>query len=134
MKDKKETPRQLAAATLLAVYANLAHSERDLLQDMLLRHALLGVGNSFYIDWAERNECERRSPYLALMKHVSKEAAGAWYDWAAEIATESLSATTVREVIVDFIQKLVRLRFLEDEDSLELDRKQLACFESEAHR
>ena len=112
MKDKKKR-RQVAAAKLLAVYANLAHSKRDPLQEMLLQHAFLYVGNSFYIDWAEWNECDRRTSHLRLVEHVSADAANAWYEWAEEIAMENLSAETVREVILDFIRKLVSFRFLE---------------------
>jgi hypothetical protein len=111
MKEKKS--RQVAAAKLLAVYANLAHSKRDLLQEMLLQHAFLYVGNSFYVDWAEWNECDRRTSYLGLFEHVSADAANAWHEWAAEIALENLSAETVHEVILDFIRKLVSFRFLE---------------------
>jgi hypothetical protein len=44
---------------------------------------------------------------------ISANAAHAWYEWAAEIAMENLSAETVREVILDFIRKLVSFRFLE---------------------
>jgi hypothetical protein len=113
MKDGKKTRRQLAAAKLLAVYANLAHTERDLLQEMLLKHAFLCVGNSFYREWAPWNESDRRSSYLELLEHVSADAANAWFDWAAEITRESLSARTVRDVIVDFIRQLVSFRFLE---------------------
>jgi hypothetical protein len=112
MKDKKK-PRQVAGEKLLAVYAELAHSERDLLQEMLLRHALVSVGNSCYRDWAPWNESDRRSSYLGLLEHVSEDAAEAWFDWAAEISMESLSPKTVRDVIVDFIQQLVIFRFLE---------------------
>jgi hypothetical protein len=113
MKEKKKTRRQDAAAKLLAVYANLAHSERDLLQEMLLQHAFLYVGNRFYIDWAEWNECDRRTSYLGLLEQVSADAADAWYEWAKEIAMENLSAETVREVILSFICDLVSFRFLE---------------------
>jgi len=112
MKDKKKS-RQVAAAKLLAVYANLAHSKRDLLQEMLLQHAFLYVGNSFYIDLAEWNECDMRTSYLGLLEHVSADAANAWHEWAAEIAMENLSAKAVRELIRDFIQELVSFRFLE---------------------
>ena len=39
MKDKNKTPRQVAAEKLLAVYAKLTPSKRDLLQETLLQHA-----------------------------------------------------------------------------------------------
>ena len=45
--------------------------------------------------------------------HPSADAANAWYEWAEEIAMENSSAKTVREVILDFIRKLVSFRFLE---------------------
>jgi hypothetical protein len=111
--EKKKTRRQVAAVKFLAIYANLAHSERDHLQEMLLQHAFLSVGNSFYTDWAAYNECDVRTSYLGLLEHVSADAASAWYKWAAEIAMENLSAKTVREVILDFIRELVICRFLE---------------------
>jgi hypothetical protein len=119
MNDKKKMPRQVAAAKLLAVYANLAHSERNVLQEMLLQHAFLRGANSFYINWAEWNECDRRTSYLRLLEHVSADAAHAWYEWAGEIAMENLSAETVREVILDFIGELVGFRFLEYPRELE---------------
>ena len=75
MKDMKKTRRQVAAAKLLAIYANLAHSERDLLQEMLLQHAFVRGANSFYIVWAEWNECDRRTSYLRLWEDVSEDAA-----------------------------------------------------------
>jgi hypothetical protein len=43
MKDKK-TPRQIAGEKLLAVYAKLAPSKRDLLEETLLQHAFLSNG------------------------------------------------------------------------------------------
>jgi hypothetical protein len=42
MKDGKKTRRQVAAAKLLEIYANLAHSELDC-SEMLLQHAFLDV-------------------------------------------------------------------------------------------
>jgi hypothetical protein len=120
MKDKKKTPRQVAAEKLLAVYAKLPPSKRDVLQKTLLQHACLSEGDA-YIEWAERNECYRAASYIGLMEDVSQDAAHAWYDWAAEISTESFSARTVRAVILDFVGELISFRFLER-------------FQSQAHR
>jgi hypothetical protein len=112
-KKKKKKPRQVAAKKLLAIYGKLAPTKRDPLQEMLLQHAFLRGANSFYIDWAGWNECDRRSSYLGLLEHVSEDAAHAWFDWAVAISTESLSAKTVREVILDFVGELVSFRFCE---------------------
>jgi hypothetical protein len=120
MKDTKKTRRQVAAARLLAVYAKLTPSKRELFQETLLQHAFLSEGDA-YIEWADWNECYRGASYIGLMKDVSQDAADAWFDWAAEISTESLSARTVREVILDFVGELVSCRFLER-------------FQSQAHR
>ena len=123
MKDMKKTPRQVAAAKLLEVYANLARSERDLLQEMLLQHAFLRGANSFYIDWAEWNECDRRTSYLRLLEDVSEDAADAWYDWAAEVALENLCPEIVRKAIFDFIGELVIFRVLEHPAAIGIERR-----------
>jgi len=118
MKDKKK-PRQVAGEKLLAVYAKLTPSKRDVLQKTLLEHAFLSKGEA-YIEWADWNECHRAVPYLELVD-VNQDAADAWYHWAAEISIEGLSARTVREVIIDLVGELVWFRFLE-------------CRKSQAHR
>jgi hypothetical protein len=44
------------------------------------------------------------------MKDVSLDAANAWFDWAAEISTESLSVKTVREIVLEFVGELFSFR------------------------
>jgi len=111
MKDKK-MPRQIASEKLLAVYAELAPSKRDLLQETLLRHAFLSNGEA-YIEWADGNECYRGASCIGLMEDVSLDAAHAWFVWAAEISTESSSVGIVREIVLEFVGELVSFRFLE---------------------
>jgi hypothetical protein len=110
MEDKK-TPRQIAGKKLLAIYAKLTPSKRDLLQETLLKHAFLSAGEA-YIELAHRNKCYWAAAYSGLM-NVTEDAADAWYDWAAAISTESLSAGTVRQIILDFVGELYSFRFLE---------------------
>ena len=50
--------------------------------------------------------------YVGLLD-VTRDAADAWFHWAAAIETEGLSAATVREVILGLIGEFVWLRFLE---------------------
>jgi hypothetical protein len=86
MKDKKKTPRQVAGEKLLAVYAKLPPSKRDVLQKTLLEHAFLSQGQA-YIEWADWNESARAVAYLEL-KDVSQDTAHNWLHWAAAIETE----------------------------------------------
>jgi hypothetical protein len=44
------------------------------------------------------------------MKDVSLDAANAWFDWAAEISTESSSVKTVREIVLEFVGELFSFR------------------------
>jgi|HubBroStandDraft_6_1064221.scaffolds.fasta_scaffold1151035_1 hypothetical protein len=111
MKDRKKTPRQVAGEKLLAVYAKLAPSERDLLQKTLLEHAFLS--KEAYIQWADWNEYARATAYIGLMD-VTQDAADAWFHWAAAIETEGLYARTVREAILDLVEEFVWFRFLEE--------------------
>ena len=120
MKDKNKTPRQVAAEKLLAVYAKLTPSKRDLLQETLLQHAFLSAGEA-YIEWAEWKGSPWAAAYVGLMDVISQDVAEAWADWAAEISTESFSARTVCEIILDLVGDFVCLRFLE-------------CRQSQAHR
>jgi hypothetical protein len=112
MKDKKKKHRQVAAAKLLAVYANLAHFKRDLLQEMLSKHAflcveivstLIGLSGTNAIRGRLTRGCWRTSPRMGLTLDMSGP---------EEIAMENWSAETVREVILDFIRKLVSFRSL----------------------
>ena len=119
MKDRKKTPRQVAGEKLLAVFAKLTPSKRDLFQKTLLEHAFLSKGEA-YIKWSDWNECHRGATYIGLLD-VTQDAADAWYHWAAEISTEDLSVRTVREAILDLVGELVWFRFLE-------------CLRSRAHR
>jgi hypothetical protein len=118
MKDKKKTPRQVAGEKLLAVYAKLPPSKRDVLQKTLLEHAFLSQGEA-YIEWADWNEYARAGAYLGLMD-VTQDTAGAWLHWTAAIETEGLSARTVRETILGLVGEFVRFRLLE-------------CLQSQAH-
>jgi hypothetical protein len=117
MKNKQKTPRQVAGEELLAVYAKLAHSKRDLLQETLLKHAFLSAGDG-YIKLADWHEGYWRAAYIRLMDLTTQDVAEAWADWANEISTESLSARTVREIILDLVAELVRFRSLECPPSL----------------
>jgi hypothetical protein len=119
MKDKKKTPRQVAGEKLLAVYAKLPPSKRDVLQKTLLEHAFLSQGQA-YIEWADWNESARAVAYLEL-KDVSQDTAHNWLHWAAAIETEGLSARTVREAILGLVGEFVWFRYLE-------------CFQSQAHQ
>jgi hypothetical protein len=110
---KEGKPRHVAGEKLLAVYAKLTHFERLLLQEMLLQHAFLPVRTGVYINWNTWNSRGRISCYVGLMKHISVEAAEAWYDWAAAITAEHLSPKALREVIVDFVGQLVVVRVIE---------------------
>jgi hypothetical protein len=111
MEHKKKTPRQVAGEKLLAVYATLAPSKRELLQQTLLEHAYLSKGDA-YIKWADRNEYARGAAYFQLMD-VTKDVADAWFHWAAAIEMEGLSARTVSEVIFGLVGEFVWFRFLE---------------------
>jgi len=119
MKDKKKTPRDVAGEKLLAVYAKLPPSKRDVLQKTLLEHAFLSRGQA-YIEWANWNEYARAGAYIGLMD-VTQDTADAWFHWAAAIETEGLSASTVREAILGLVGEFVCFRFLE-------------CLQSQAHR
>jgi hypothetical protein len=112
MKDKKKKLRQVAAAKLLAGSANLAHSKRDLLQEMLFKHAFLCVGivstligltGTNAIRGRPTRGCWSASPRMQLTLGMSEP---------EEIAMENWSAETGRKVLLDFSRKLVSFRFL----------------------
>jgi hypothetical protein len=75
MKDKKKTPRQVAGENLLAVYAKLTPSKRDLLQETLLKHAFLSAGDA-YIELADWNKCYWAAAYIGLMDVITQDVAG----------------------------------------------------------
>jgi hypothetical protein len=110
LKNKKKTRRQLAGEKLLAVYAKLTPTKRDLLQKTLVEHAFLP--KEAYIQWADWNEYARATAYIGLMD-VSQDAADAWFHWAAAIETEGLSARTVHEAILGLVEEFVWFPILE---------------------
>jgi hypothetical protein len=112
MKDRKKTPRQVAGEKLLAVYAELPPSKRDVLQKTLLKHAFISQGHT-YIEWDDGNESARAVSYWEL-KDVSQVTADAWFDWAAAIEREGLSAGNARAAILDLVQEFVWVRYSED--------------------
>jgi hypothetical protein len=112
MKDRKKTPRQVAGERLLAVYAQLTPSKRDVLQKTLLEHALVEQGQT-YIEWEDWNEASRATAFIKLMD-VSQVTASAWLLWAAAIEAEGLSAGNARAAILGLVQEFVRVRFFED--------------------
>jgi hypothetical protein len=111
MEDKKKTHRQVAGEKLLAVYAKLPPSKRDVLQKTLLENAFISQGHT-YIEWADWNESARAVAYLEL-KDVSQDTAHAWFHWAAAIETEGLSARTAREAILGLVGEFVWFRYRE---------------------
>ena len=54
--------------------------------------------------------------YIELMD-VSQDTAHAWFDWAAAIEMEGLSAGTARAAILGLIQEFVWVRYFEDVQS-----------------
>jgi hypothetical protein len=111
MKDKQNRPRQIAGEKLLAVYAKLSPSKRDVLQKTLLEHVFISQGRP-YVEWTDCNEYARAVPYFQL-NDVSQDTAEAWFDWAVAIEREGLSATTVREAILGLVGEFVWLRWVE---------------------
>lgn len=113
MKDGNKTPRQqIAGRTIVQVYAKLTASERDLFQQTLLKHAFLSAGEA-YIKLADWHESYWAAAFGGLMDSINQDVAEAWADWAAEISTQSLSAKTVRELILDLVEELFRFQALE---------------------
>jgi hypothetical protein len=112
MKDRNKTRRQFAGREIMAVYAKLTASKRDLLQETLLKHAFLSAGEA-YIELADWHESYWAAAYRGLMDAINQDVAEAWADWAVEITTQSLSAKTVRELILDLVEELYRFRSLE---------------------
>jgi hypothetical protein len=111
MEDKKKTHRQVAGEKLLAVYAKLPPSKRDVLQKTLLEHAFIAQGHT-YIEWDDGNESARAMAYIELLD-VSQDTAHAWFHWAAAIETEGLSARTAREAILGLVGEFVWFRYRE---------------------
>jgi hypothetical protein len=111
MKDKKKTPRQVAGENLLAVYAKLPPSKREVLQQTLLEHAFIAQGHT-YIEWDDGKESARAMAYIELLD-VSQDTAHAWSDWAAAIEREGLSAGNARAAIFGLVQEFVWVRYFE---------------------
>jgi hypothetical protein len=111
MKDRKKTPRQVAGEKLLAVYAKLPPSKRDVLQKTLLQHAFIAQGHT-YIEWDDGNESARAMAYIELLD-ASQDTAHAWFDWAAAIEREGLSAGNARAAILGLVQEFVWVRYFE---------------------
>jgi hypothetical protein len=111
-KKKKKTPRQVAGEKLLVEYAKLTPYKRDLLQETLLQHAFLSAGEAYMV-LANLNKAYFTAGYTALMHVINDDVAEAWLDWAEAISLESPSAKAIREIILDFVAKLVRFRSLE---------------------
>jgi hypothetical protein len=115
MEDQKKTPRQVAGEKLSAVYAKLPPSKRDVLQKTLLEHAFIAQGHT-YIEWDDSNGSASAMAYIGLMD-VSQVTADAWFEWAAAIETEGLSAGNARAAILGLVQEFVCVRFFEDVQS-----------------
>jgi hypothetical protein len=111
MKDRKKTPRQVAGEKLLAVYAKLPPSKRDVLQKTLLQHAFIAQGHT-YIEWDDGNESARAMAYIELLD-ASQDTAHAWFDWAAAIEREGLSAGNARAAILGLVQEFMWVRYFE---------------------
>jgi hypothetical protein len=108
MKNRNKTPRQqLAGKKIVQVYAELTASERNLLEETLLKHAFLSAGEA-YIKLADWHESYWAAAYGGLFDAINQDV-----DWAAEISTQSLSAKTVRELILDVVEELFRFQSLE---------------------
>jgi hypothetical protein len=81
------------------------------LQKTLLQHAFIAQGHT-YIEWDDGNESARAMAYIELLK-ASQDTAHAWFDWAAVIEREGLSAGNARAAILGLVQEFVWVRYFE---------------------
>jgi hypothetical protein len=111
MNGSKKTPRERAALDLLAVYATLERSERNLFKELLLQH--VSPYHLPYLYW-HSGKLDRKGCWLQLSEHVCPQVADAWRNWASEIAKEDPCDDTVRVVILVLLRELVSTEFPEE--------------------
>jgi hypothetical protein len=107
-----------AGVNFCNAYMQLAPSNREKVDGLLLGHAFIPIGTSPYLWYAHQGtQYELMVSYKQFL-YISEEIAEAWYSWAYEISEMRPSRLQCRDAILGLLSRLVYSKFAEQMDSL----------------